>query len=342
MSHIDQGQFIEILEHCLAIDQMAIRLYWGFHKSGALAEFGDFAVCMSMEERSHARAWKELLRLAREGAVPPLLDDLPEALEYARKAHVKVSEILTSSMQEANFEMAVEQCYMLELTMLHPTFETMFEYLTRITPGLTIDYDTHLRRFIDLLRDAGRKKQGWLMLAESLDMLWKHAKVLSKRSQFDTLTNVLNRKGILSAMRGMAFLSQRTGSPVGVLMLDIDHFKRVNDTHGHGKGDEVLADVAQTARHAVRESDLVGRFGGEEFVVFLCPVTQDGVAEVAEKIRGEVEDSLPGGILVTVSVGAAFAKAGATPEQDLNQLLSLADERLYQAKESGRNRVVSV
>jgi len=206
---------------------------------------------------------------------------------------------------------------------------------------LNIDYDTHLRRFIGILRDAGHR-HGRMMMAEALEMLWNHARILARRSLFDTLTSVLNRKGILGAMRGMAFLSQRTGSPIGTLMLDIDHFKRVNDTHGHGKGDEVLASVAKTVRQSVRLDDLVGRFGGEEFVVFLCPITEDGVVTVAENIRGEVERSQPGGILVTVSVGVAFAKDGATPEQDLPQLLRLADERLYQAKEGGRNRVVAV
>lgn len=341
MNDTDQGQFIEILERCLAIDQMAIRLYWGVHKSGALAEFGDFAERMSAEERSHARAWKELLKLARAGAVPPLLDDLPETLEYIREACGKVAAIIASRGELASSDLAVAQCFMIELTMLHPAFETMFEYLARITPGLTIDYDTHLRRFIDILRKT-EKWHARMMMGEALEMLWVHSRLLSKRSQFDTLTNVLNRKGILSAMRGMAFLSQRTGSLAGVLMLDIDHFKNVNDTYGHGKGDEVLAGVAKGISQTVRQSDLVGRFGGEEFVVFLCPVTADGVAVVAEKIRREVESSQPGGILVTVSVGAAFAKAGVTPEQDLDRLLRLADERLYQAKEGGRNRVVAV
>ena len=76
-------------------------------------------------------------------------------------------------------------------------------------------------------------------------------------------------------------------------------------------------------------------------MVFLCPVTQDGVAAVAEKIRGGVEACKPGGVPVTISVGAAFAESGATPDKELAQLLRLADERLYQAKEGGRNQVVA-
>ncbi|MEW2507611.1 GGDEF domain-containing protein [Amycolatopsis sp. NPDC047767] len=142
--------------------------------------------------------------------------------------------------------------------------------------------------------------------------------------------------------------ARRRGYPVALLMADLDFFKRVNDVHGHLVGDQVLLRVAEVIRRQVRLGDLVGRFGGEEFVIFLSDITIDGAVDVAERIRLAVSD--PKAELrrdgdragqpptVSVSVGVAGDQDG---DQDLEDLLRVADLAVYRAKQHGRNYVVA-
>jgi diguanylate cyclase (GGDEF)-like protein len=134
--------------------------------------------------------------------------------------------------------------------------------------------------------------------------------------------------------------ARRRDQPLAVLLADIDHFKEVNDTHGHLTGDAVLRTLAAEMRQQVRESDLVGRFGGEEFAILLVGTTAEEACRVAERIRrgaGTVKvlskDSVVG---VTVSIGVAVLDSHGS---DLDELLSAADQALYRAKHAGRDRV---
>jgi diguanylate cyclase (GGDEF)-like protein len=156
----------------------------------------------------------------------------------------------------------------------------------------------------------------------------------------DQLTGLSNRRRLMDEGAKSLALARRGGRPCSALMLDLDHFKAVNDTHGHAAGDAVLAHVAAVLRALVRQSDVLARYGGEEFAL-LAPDT--GIEEallLAERLRRVVEES-PVGIgekrlIITVSIGAAEA-SGKAP--DLAALLDRADQALYSAKEGGRNRV---
>jgi diguanylate cyclase (GGDEF)-like protein len=130
------------------------------------------------------------------------------------------------------------------------------------------------------------------------------------------------------------------GEPLALLLLDIDHFKRVNDTWGHLAGDQVLAGLSAELRMLVRESDLAGRFGGEEFVVLLTRASAAEAHLVAERVRARIgEMTVPvQGDTVTVTVSIGMAMLG-THSRDLFGLLAAADLALYRAKESGRDRV---
>jgi two-component system, cell cycle response regulator len=154
----------------------------------------------------------------------------------------------------------------------------------------------------------------------------------------DPLTGLANRRFILTQLGGQVSAARRHGRPFSVAMLDIDHFKAVNDRHGHAAGDHVLGEVTRTLREHLRAEDQLGRLGGEEFLALL-PDAGDGAARAAaEKLRAEVaaNDVMIEGrdLRVTVSVGWATWD-GETPDD----LLRRADEALYEAKRAGRNRV---
>lgn len=161
---------------------------------------------------------------------------------------------------------------------------------------------------------------------------------LRHQAAIDPLTKVFNRRAFFTAAEPLVKRAEYAKRPTSVLVMDLDHFKSINDTHGHHRGDEVLQSFAARARENLRGQDLLTRFGGEEFVALL-PDTPIGQAlEIAERVRQAVEwgSALERGPACTVSIGAAVA-AGET----LDQLIANADMALYEAKHLGRNRVVA-
>ncbi|RSM61648.1 hypothetical protein DMB66_24340 [Actinoplanes sp. ATCC 53533] len=156
----------------------------------------------------------------------------------------------------------------------------------------------------------------------------------------DGLTGLFNRRHFFElALRELA-LSRRRSGPLTVVMLDIDHFKQINDRHGHPVGDQVIATVAQRLAATVRGTDVLGRYGGEEFAVLLPDTGDDGSSILAERLRAVIGDrpieTDTGPLTVTVSVGVASRDT----DMSVAELLGRADRALYQAKEGGRNRVV--
>ncbi|MGP4024242.1 GGDEF domain-containing protein [Actinomadura sp. 3N407] len=184
---------------------------------------------------------------------------------------------------------------------------------------------------------------GMLLLALPPVMLLQRSLLhqqLQAAARTDAKTGLLNAAAWQREADTELSRAQRTHDAVALLLIDIDHFKRVNDTHGHLMGDQVLVGVASTLCHQLRDYDVVGRFGGEEFVVLLPGADTVEACRVAERLRGRVRRlAVPaeeGTVTVTVSVGVALFR---THGQDLLELLASADLALYRAKSSGRDRV---
>ena len=157
----------------------------------------------------------------------------------------------------------------------------------------------------------------------------------------DALTGLYNRRYMSTHLPGLLTKAVAADKPVGLLMIDIDHFKKVNDTHGHAAGDSVLKAVALRVPDLLRPEDTVARMGGEEFMVVMPDAGLDVATRVAERLRQAIADmtiadqSVPQGIRVTVSVGVSVMRPTDTPET----LMARADAALYRAKQSGRNKI---
>lgn len=158
----------------------------------------------------------------------------------------------------------------------------------------------------------------------------------------DSLTGASNRRHFLTTFETEIARARRQNTPLSVIMIDIDHFKSINDTYGHATGDAALAALARSFLPAMRPGDLFGRLGGEEFAVLLPNTSLPAAAATAERFRG-LASGLPiprdGGEPVGLTISAGVAERGSDGE-DAQALLAAADRRLYRAKESGRNRVV--
>lgn len=172
-----------------------------------------------------------------------------------------------------------------------------------------------------------------LMASDKLRDEFEHA------ASHDYLTNALLRRTLIAACEQELERCRRHGRSMVLLMLDIDHFKAINDTHGHQMGDRVLIDFVNRITPLLRRSDQLGRFGGEEFVILLPETSQEEALAVAERIRirvGQPDKDLPP---VTVSIGMTSNRPD---EGKIDVLLARADKALYKAKEAGRNRIVVV
>lgn len=153
----------------------------------------------------------------------------------------------------------------------------------------------------------------------------------------DPLTGMLNRHALATRTAEIEHQSRLTYEPVGIIVADVDHFKHVNDTHGHGAGDAVLRAVAYVLRRELRAYDLAYRLGGEEFVVLVLGAQAGSSADIAERLRTAVEREACSGIRVTMSFGVAATRRG--EEFAWTDLFARADAALYDAKAAGRNRV---
>jgi diguanylate cyclase (GGDEF)-like protein len=161
----------------------------------------------------------------------------------------------------------------------------------------------------------------------------------------DPLTNLLNRRAISERASAGLSLAQRRKSPFSVALIDVDHFKAINDTHGHDSGDRVLVAVAQALGATSRVSDDVARWGGEEFLVLLPDTDKQASLLAAERLRAAVASMIIGAnalrVAATVSVGVATTDSAAETAAKFEELVRRSDEALYRAKEGGRNRVIA-
>lgn len=156
----------------------------------------------------------------------------------------------------------------------------------------------------------------------------------------DQLTEVLNRRGFLDAALRAVSRARRSGAPLTLVMSDIDHFKRVNDSYGHALGDRALKRFARHLTTTVRLGDVVGRMGGEEFAILLPDTRQEDAVRVMERLRQQLEASVMEAGYAQVRLTASFGVATLSPEDgDVEDLVERADRGLYIAKETGRNQV---
>ncbi len=202
--------------------------------------------------------------------------------------------------------------------------------------------DDHLRLLLDFAEMAEREIN-IVKLSEAQTAMAEENERLTQKSLVDTLTKCWNRDATLEALERELELAKEEKTPLGLMLLDVDFFKKVNDTYGHPAGDQVLAAVADRLRSVVRPYDVVGRFGGEEFLIVLSNCAQHALLSIAERVRDAVAAvpiSCRGvDIPVTVSIGVTMALASGGARKAA--LIKAADLGLYTAKHSGRNRVES-
>ena len=331
-----------IIDACLEIERRAADLYGKIASTLPEEALRRFWAEMKGEEEDHIRYWEGLAMLAESQRLPKIVEDAGQTLDELRQIPPKVDLLWERFLKNSSATNAFLLSYRMEFFLLHPIFALFFLVMEPSLSGVNPaeDYDRHLHKFADELSRHGGHSPELDLLGETLQEMWRRNSELARLSSRDALTGILNRRGFYAALKPVSHLSQRNDRTVAFMILDVDDFKQVNDQFGHLAGDEVLRRVAATMKSNVRASDLVGRYGGDEFVVFFSIVDEGAAVAIAEEIRKGVEVGTAGAP-VTLSIGLAEGRLPMLVDDGLEDLMRRADEALYRAKRDGKNRVQS-
>ncbi len=334
-----------IIKLCLSVDIKAYQTYLNISSSFRRNDLKLFWKNMAEEEKKHIKFWKYLLAVTEQGIIPQVFDNPKKTIIELKNIDSEARKIVNESKTINKISKAFLAALRMELHLLHPAFETLFHYMKLIEEknkwNPEEEYESHINKFIDAFKKYGKSKQEMNLLGDTLTRLWYENRNLVIMSSTDVLTGILNRRGFFNVIKPLSYLAQRNNLSVGFLMIDIDHFKQINDRYGHQKGDKVLARIASILKNNIRTADIIGRYGGEEFIIFLSSVNPEYIESVAEKLRTEVEQSFEEDTKVTISIGVSY---GMLDEENIDEqiinLINKADSCLYEAKSMGRNKVV--
>jgi len=331
----------EILQLCVELDRTAHKTY---AELAAVCE-GDedlhtVFTSMAREERQHVDWWSDLAVAWEAGLVPDIVDE-HDILERLSEIHVEITRALSEPLEDLSVNEMLDLAGRLEFFMLDPVFGELTDLMQ---PGGRVEvrdaYSRHVLRIISAIERRHSEKGLAAFLARVLQRAYRDQQRLAALAMLDQLTGQYNRRGFLGHLNQWLSWSARYGRPVSLALVDIDHFKRINDTLGHPAGDEALVAVARCLNSAVRKSDIVGRFGGDEFVVLAPETDSVELTQLMERIADAVRQTpLVAGdepLILSVSVGGAFAPGGVDVSSE--SLIAAADASLYEAKAAGRDR----
>ncbi len=333
-----------ILELCVVLDSRATTTYVALAEMCTDEEVKLTFRRMGTEEVSHVGWWKELLDAWHEGLVPDVADE-SALLGRLRELAEEIEILMPTDFSELSTDQMLDLAAHLEFFMLDPVFG---ELLDLVNPGSSTEhheaYSRHVMRLVNCIEARHSRTDLAHFLARVLARSFDDQQRLAALAMHDPLTGLYNRRGFYGYVRQWASWSTRYGHPLGVLLVDIDRFKSINDAYGHPRGDEALRAISAALCQAVRTSDVVGRYGGDEFAILAPETDADELVLLMNRIVDVVRDTVfaveGSDVQLSVSVGGSLVKGAlpVTPEQ----LLAAADHSLYEAKEAGRDRAGSV
>lgn len=334
-----------ILDICVDIDKTAGEIYGSlsdYAGNDALKSFWDKMVS---EGQSRLEYWGRLKSLAEVNELPEAFDDPDNVYNELEHRADQIHSLQQQWEKDQTVGSAFVIAYRLESYKLHPAMRTLFQYFRPLTDGTVPEAgkeldETNIDTLIEALHKYGEATPELELVGETLQRLWDQNKILSEQAMVDTLTGLLNRRGFFTMAKQMAHWSKRNKTPIAVLLIEIDNFKAINDLHSTQKGDDILKEVATTLQSTIRQSDLVARYGGDEFIALLPNTAREGGEMVAEKLRSTIVKARLLNVPMTVSVGGAEDIIKEDIEQEFPMLIRYAEGNLIVAKTNGKNQVV--
>ncbi len=336
----------EILEACIRIDEMAEDIYADMQRRCSDPETASLMGQMAAEETEHVAWWSELLDAWNAGLLPDVWAGSEEVLRTLDDMIADVKLNALGGKEPLDAEGALTVAARLEFFTLDPVFAQLLDLAEPGVGRRRHDaYTHHVDRLIEALTRTFSPRSIEGFMTRVLRRSQYDNRILSRYATHDPLTGLGNRQQLSVQITQWAAWAARYGNPLSVLLIDVDTFKEINDTHGHLTGDRVLMAVAAAISSTIRAADLASRYGGDEFAILAPELEPGGARTLAERLMDAIRPLRVRGaddtsVTPTVSIGvvSAFDPPDSEP-RSADELLAAADRSLHAAKQAGRDRL---
>lgn len=331
----------DIISLCLSLDKKASSIYSKLSSDADNEKLKKFWKEMSEDEEEHVDFWFKLLSMAENRILPEIFDRPERTRTELQRIDKKAEELLNQYVSTQDIKTSFLFAYKMESYMLHHSFETLFYFMNRLSGKADVadSYKNHLDKFVNMISKYRETTPELKLIGSTLQRLWKMNHQLVSRLSMDDTTGILNRQGFFNVIKPVLYLAERNRHNVGFMLIDIDNLKKVYEEHGPQKGDEVLKTVAYILRSNIRISDVVGRYGNEDFIIFFPDVLRNSIKNLAEKLRAIIGMETVSNIPVTISLGASCGTLSRNVEENAMILIKRAGTCLYTSKSTGKNKV---
>lgn len=338
----DEKSVLKVIALCAVLEERALSIYETLLDSAVDQKLRDLWSAMVADKKEHRDYWLRLKDLCADGGVPEVFDEPRRYVDELQALMLRLDHIADHVKTEYRAPAVFVHTLRLEFLLLHPSFVTLFSYLPqeedKMSPSRS--YEQHLGKLLNAMMDYEALSPEMELLGEAIGQVWKKSEEGAVRAVTDDLTGIHNRRGLYIAMKPLAYLARRERETAGVLILEIKGLKGINDTFGYKVGDKILREAATTVSRRLRASDVVGRFGGDDFLALLTRFDLRHYQTIGEEIARAVGEVTVGEAQVKLTVGGACAVMGEDVEEMLESLIRGADGALDDARKEGKECVI--